>query len=88
MIFEAIMKSVTVGEFIVETQNTFPGSSGELSKILSAIKLASKIVSHHINKAGLANLYPTTKRIAARQPSGIIFKKFGIKTTHINNRIP
>ena len=48
------MKSVTVGEFIVETQNTFPGSSGELSKILSAIKLASKIVSHHINKAGLA----------------------------------
>ena len=48
------MKNVTVGEFIVETQNTFPGSSGELSKILSAIKLASKIVSHHINKAGLA----------------------------------
>ena len=48
------MKSITVGEFIVETQSTFPGSSGELSKILSAIKLASKIVSHHINKAGLA----------------------------------
>jgi len=48
------MKNVTVGEFIVESQNTFPGSSGELSKILSAIKLASKIVSHHINKAGLA----------------------------------
>ncbi|MEC7998583.1 MAG: class 1 fructose-bisphosphatase [Bacteroidota bacterium] len=48
------MKSFTVGEFIVETQSTFPGSSGELSKILSAIKLASKIVSHHINKAGLA----------------------------------
>ena len=54
MIFEAIMKSVTVGEFIVETQNTFPGSSGELSKILIAIKFFSKIVSHHINKAGLA----------------------------------
>ena len=29
------MKSVTVGEFIVETQSAFPGSSGELSKILS-----------------------------------------------------
>ena len=51
------MKSVTVGEFIVETQSAFPGSSGELSKILSAIKLASKIVSHHINKAGLAKKY-------------------------------
>ena len=48
------MKNITIGEFIVESQNTFPGSSGELSKILSAIKLASKIVSHHINKAGLA----------------------------------
>lgn len=48
------MKNITIGEFIVESQNNFPGSSGELSKILSAIKLASKIVSHHINKAGLA----------------------------------
>ncbi len=48
------MKNITVGEFIVDTQNNFPGSSGELSKILSAIKLASKIVSHEINKAGLA----------------------------------
>ena len=49
-----MMKNVTIGEFIVESQSNFPGSSGELSKILSAIKLASKIVSHHINKAGLA----------------------------------
>jgi len=48
------MNNVTIGEFIVESQNNFPGSSGELSRILSAIKLASKIVSHHINKAGLA----------------------------------
>ncbi len=48
------MKNVTVGEFIVESQNNFPGSTGELSKILSAIKLASKILSHQINKAGLA----------------------------------
>jgi fructose-1,6-bisphosphatase I len=48
------MKNKTVGEFIVESQNNFPGSTGELSKILSAVKLASKIVSHQINKAGLA----------------------------------
>ena len=48
------MKNVTVGEFIVESQNNFPGSTGELSKILSAIKLAAKILSHQINKAGLA----------------------------------
>lgn len=48
------MKNVTVGEFIVESQNNFPGSTGELSKILSAIKLSAKILSHQINKAGLA----------------------------------
>jgi fructose-1,6-bisphosphatase I len=48
------MKNKTVGEFIVESQNNFPGSTGELSKILSAVKLSSKIVSHQINKAGLA----------------------------------
>ena len=48
------MKNKTVGEFIVESQNNFPGSTGELSKILSAVKLATKIVSHQINKAGLA----------------------------------
>ena len=48
------MKNITVGEFIVESQNNFPGFTGELSKILSAVKLASKIVSHQINKAGLA----------------------------------
>ena len=47
------MKNVTVGEFIVESQNNFPGSTGGLSKILS-VKLAAKILSHQINKAGLA----------------------------------
>ncbi len=43
----------TLGEFIIERQQDFPGSSGEFSKLLSAIRLASKIVSNQINKAGL-----------------------------------
>ncbi len=43
----------TLGEFIIDKQQEFPGSSGEFSKLLSAIRLASKIVSHHVNKAGL-----------------------------------
>ena len=38
------MKKINVGEFIVESQNNFPGSRRELSKMLS----------HQINKAGLA----------------------------------
>ena len=45
----------TLGEFIIEKQRDFPGSTGEFSRLLSAIRLASKIVSHQINKAGLLN---------------------------------
>ena len=48
------MKNISLGEFIIDTQNKFPGSSGELSSILSSIRLAAKLVSHEINKAGLA----------------------------------
>lgn len=44
---------ITLGEFIIEKQMDFPGSSGEFSRILSAIRLASKIVSQQVNKAGL-----------------------------------
>ena len=43
----------TLGEFIIEKQHDFPGSSGEFSALLSAIRLASKIVSQQVNKAGL-----------------------------------
>lgn len=46
-------KVTTLGEFIIEKQQDFPGSSGEFSRLLSAIRLASKIVSQQVNKAGL-----------------------------------
>ncbi|MDV5172438.1 class 1 fructose-bisphosphatase [Photobacterium rosenbergii] len=46
----------TLGEFIVEKQNDFPHASGELSSLLSSIKLAAKIVNREINKAGLADI--------------------------------
>lgn len=43
----------TLGEFIIEKQNDFPVSSGEFSSLLSAIRLASKVVNQQVNKAGL-----------------------------------
>lgn len=43
----------TLGEFIIEKQTDFPGSTGEFSSLLSAIRLASKIVNQQVNKAGL-----------------------------------
>lgn len=48
------MNLKTLGEFIIDRQQDFPGSSGDLSRIISAIRLASKIVSQQVNKAGLA----------------------------------
>lgn len=46
-------KVTTLGEFIIEKQTDFPGSTGEFSSLLSAIRLASKIVNQQVNKAGL-----------------------------------
>lgn len=46
----------TLGEFIVENQADFPHAKGELSSLLSAIKLAAKVVNREINKAGLVNI--------------------------------
>lgn len=43
----------TLGEFIVERQAEYPGATGELSGILSAIRLAAKIIHRDINRAGL-----------------------------------
>lgn len=47
---------ITLGEFIIENQKDFLYSSGELSRLLSSIKLASKIVNHEVNKAGLVDI--------------------------------
>lgn len=46
----------TLGEFIIEKQDDFKYSSGELSRLLSAIKLAAKIVNRYVNKAGIAGI--------------------------------
>ncbi|MGF1752503.1 class 1 fructose-bisphosphatase [Vibrio makurazakiensis] len=46
----------TLGEFIVEKQSDFPHASGDLSSLLSSIRLAAKIVNREINKAGLADI--------------------------------
>lgn len=43
----------TLGEFIVERQAEFPGATGELSSILSSIRLSAKIIHRDINRAGL-----------------------------------
>ena len=46
---------LTLGEFIIQNQKDFQHSTGELSRLLSAIKLASKLVNREVNKAGLVD---------------------------------
>lgn len=51
-----IKRHRTLGEFIIENQKDFPYAKGELSALLSSIRLAGKMVNQEINKAGLANI--------------------------------
>ncbi len=47
---------VTLEEYIIRSQNKFPGATGELSQLLRDIGLAAKIISREVNKAGITNI--------------------------------
>jgi fructose-1,6-bisphosphatase I len=47
---------VTLSEFIMERQDDFPFASGDLSRLLTDIGVASKIINHKVNKAGLQDI--------------------------------
>ena len=46
---------ITLGEFVIKNQKDFPYAKGELGRLLSAIRLASKVLNSQINKAGLVD---------------------------------
>jgi fructose-1,6-bisphosphatase I len=47
---------LTLEEFIIQSQNKFPGATGDLSQLLRDIGLAAKIISREVNKAGITNI--------------------------------
>lgn len=49
-------KATTFGEFIMDGQAEFPFVSGQLTRLLTDIGVASKIVNHQVNRAGLAGI--------------------------------
>ena len=51
---------ITLGEYIIEKQQDFPEANGELTGLLGAIRLASKIVNREINRAGIADIIGVT----------------------------
>jgi len=48
-------KLITLNEFILKNQSDFPFATGELSRLLNDIAVASKIVSRDVRKAGLVD---------------------------------
>ena len=56
MQFKHEERLVTLEEFIIQSQNRFPGATGELSQLLRDISLAAKIISREVNKAGITNI--------------------------------
>lgn len=51
---------ITLGEYIIAKQSEIPNATGELSSLLSSIRLAAKVVNREINKAGLVDIIGTT----------------------------
>ena len=49
-------KIVTLNEFVIDRQADFPYATGDLSRLLTDIGIASKIVNQKVNKAGLADI--------------------------------
>jgi fructose-1,6-bisphosphatase I len=54
--FRMEKKNKTLGEFIIEKQEEFQYSTGELSRIINSIRLAAKVVNYKVNKAGLVDI--------------------------------
>lgn len=56
------MKGVkTLSEFIIQRQKDFPYATGELSRLLNDIVIATKMVNREVNKAGLGNIIGATE---------------------------
>lgn len=49
-------KTITLQEFIMDAQAEFPFVSGQLTRLLTDIAIAAKIVNHQVNRAGLAGI--------------------------------
>ena len=51
-----IMNVKTLNEFILDKQHEFPYASGDLTRLLNDIGIASKIINREVRKAGLVNI--------------------------------
>ena len=52
-------RTLTLGEFLIDRPEDFEHDNAELGQLLNAIRLAGKVVSHEIRKAGLVDITGT-----------------------------
>ncbi len=57
------MSVKTLNEFIIERQADFPYAKGELSRLLTHIGLAAKIINREVNQAGLVDILGEAGRV-------------------------
>ncbi|MCK5535370.1 MAG: class 1 fructose-bisphosphatase [Bacteroidales bacterium] len=50
------MGIITLNEFIIERQSDFPYAKGELTRLISHLGIAAKVVNREVNKAGLVDI--------------------------------
>jgi len=53
-------RALTMNEFIVQQQNAFPYATGDLSRLLTHIVIAARIVNREVSMAGLADILGET----------------------------
>jgi fructose-1,6-bisphosphatase I len=49
-------RALTLNEFIVQQQHAFPYATGDLTRLLSHIVIAARIVNREVNMAGLVDI--------------------------------
>ena len=59
----------TLNEFVIERQTDFPYAKGELSRLLTHVSLAAKVVNREVNKAGLVDILGATGDVNAQGES-------------------
>jgi len=60
----AMIGAITLQEFVVARQVEFAGATGDLSRLLTDIGTAAKMVNRHVNRAGLSGI------LGAHEPDG------------------
>lgn len=69
---------ITLNEFLIRRQADFPYAKGELSRLLTHIGVAAKIINKKINKAGLVDILSSvknTKKISEQNGLDIFAEK-------------